>query len=55
MRTLEAEAGGATAAAARVGWAQSYWSNLRSGAPDSRTGKRRGCSSVLGVIVQRLA
>ena len=42
MMTLESEAGGPTAAAVRLGWSQPQWSNLRSGAPDSKTGKPRG-------------
>lgn len=42
MAVLEAEAGGPTAAAKRLGWDQSQWSNLRHGAKDSQTQKRRG-------------
>lgn len=42
MATLEEAARGPTLAAARLGWSQSQWSNLRSGAPDSKTGKPRG-------------
>lgn len=42
MAVLEQEANGPTAAAARLSWSQSQWSNLRSGAPDSKTGKPRG-------------
>lgn len=42
MVVLEAEAGGPTAAASRLGWDQPQWSNLRNGAADSKTGKRRG-------------
>ena len=42
MRALEAEAGGPTAAGGKLEWSQAQWSNLRSGAPDSKTGKPRG-------------
>lgn len=42
MIVLEREAGGPTAAAARLGWSQAQWSNLRAGALDSKTGKSRG-------------
>lgn len=42
MVLLEEEAGGPTAAASRLGWDQPQWSNLRSGAADSKTGRPRG-------------
>lgn len=42
MLLLEKKFGGPTAAALRLDWDQPQWSNLRSGAPDSRTGKPRG-------------
>lgn len=42
MASIEADLGGATAAAARAGMSQSQWSNLRAGAADSKTGKPRG-------------
>jgi hypothetical protein len=42
MAALESEAGGSTAAASRLGWSQSQWSNLRIGSQDSKTGKPRG-------------
>jgi len=42
MKKLENEVGGPVAAAARVGMSYSQWANLRAGAHDSKTGKRRG-------------
>lgn len=43
MAMLEIDAGGsATAAAKRVGMTYTQWANLRSGAQDSKTGKKRG-------------
>lgn len=42
MAVLEREAGGPVAAAKRAGMGYAQWVNLRSGAPDSRTGKARG-------------
>lgn len=43
MLLLEKEVGGPVAAAAKVGWSSyTQWVNLRSGARDSKTGKRRG-------------
>lgn len=42
MLAIEREIGGATAAAERSGMSQAQWTNLRSGAIDSKTGKRRG-------------
>jgi len=49
MLTLETEVGGPTAAASRVvspdtgiQWSQPQWSNLRGGAKDSKTKKKRG-------------
>lgn len=42
MARIEADAGGPTAAAALAGMSQAQWSNLRSGAADSKTGKQRG-------------
>lgn len=42
MLAIEREIGGATAAAERSGMSQAQWTNLRSGAVDSKTGKRRG-------------
>lgn len=42
MVILQNEVGGPTAAAARIGWDQSQWSNLKNGAADSKTGRPRG-------------
>jgi len=42
MVILQNEVGSATGAAARLGWDQSQWSNLKNGAADSKTGKPRG-------------
>lgn len=42
MGILEQEAGGPVAAAKRAGMKYAQWANLRSGAPDSKTGKPRG-------------
>lgn len=42
MGVLEKEAGGPVAAAKQAGMSHSQWANLRSGAPDSKTGKARG-------------
>lgn len=42
MCSLEAEVGGATVAAQKAGMSYAQWVNLRSGAPDSKTGKPRG-------------
>lgn len=42
MGLLEKEAGGPVAAAKRAGMGYSQWANLRSGAPDSKSGKPRG-------------
>jgi len=42
MKKLEEEVGGPAAAAARVGMSYPQWANLRAGAHDSKTGKRRG-------------
>ena len=42
MGILEKEAGGPVAAAKRAGMKYAQWANLRSGAFDSKTGKRRG-------------
>lgn len=42
MALLEREAGGPVAAARQAGMSYSQWKNLRSGSPDSRTGKPRG-------------
>ena len=42
MLAIEREIGSATAAAERSGMSQAQWTNLRSGAADSKTGKRRG-------------
>lgn len=39
MGVLEKEAGGPVAAAKQAGMSHSQWANLRSGAPDSKTGK----------------
>lgn len=42
MEILEQEVGGPAAAAAQAGMSYSQWANLRSGAPDSKTGRPRG-------------
>jgi len=42
MKKLEEDAGGPVAAAERAGMSYSQWANLRAGAHDSKTGKRRG-------------
>jgi hypothetical protein len=42
LRMIEAEKGGPAAAAAACGMSQAQFTNLRDGAKDSKTGKRRG-------------